>query len=155
VKHSDIAHFRQLNSLRRRFISRSRRFPPTVEPAAMVDVVLLVLLFFLISPSFVTQPGIQIRLPEVANVEGIPLRSIVVTLTAEGLVFLNDRRLNLEDLPEEFARLHERDPSLPLLLQADSSISLETQIRIYRYAQEAGIPELYLATRRTLTPDRP
>jgi len=155
VKHSDIAHFRQLNSLRRRFISRSRRFPPTVEPAAMVDVVLLVLLFFLVSPTFVTQPGVRISLPESSAATGMPLRSIVVTVTAEGLVFLNDRRSDLDALADEFRRLHEQDPSLPLLLQADSSISLETQMRIYRDAQQAGITELAIATRRTSETQEP
>ena len=35
MKHSDIAHYRQMNMLRRRFQSRLRRFPPALEPAAM------------------------------------------------------------------------------------------------------------------------
>lgn len=114
----------------------------------MVDVVLLVLLFFLVSPTFVTKPGVIINLPESSSVSGIPLRSIVVTVTAEELVFLNDRRSDLDSLAAEFKRLHEEDPALPLLLQADSSISLETQMRIYRDAQEAGITELAIATRK-------
>ncbi len=121
----------------------------------MVDVVLLVLLFFLVSPTFITQPGVRINLPESSAVSGVPLRSIVVTVTAEGLVFLNDRRSDLEELAGEFQRLHEEDPSRPLLLQADSSISLETQMRIYRDAQQAGITDLAIATRRSAEAQEP
>jgi biopolymer transport protein ExbD len=124
MKHSDIAHFRQLNSLRRRFVARSRRFPPSIEPAAMVDVVLLVLLFFMISSSYVTRPGVRIHLPESEFSEGIPMNAMVVTLTQQGLVFINDRRSSLEDLSPAFERMHAENPDITLVIEADERVTL-------------------------------
>lgn len=148
MKHSDIAHFRQLNHLRRRFVSRSRRFPPSVEPAAMVDVVLLILLFFMISPSFVGRSGVRVSLPTSEVRSSIPMRSLVVTVTAEGLVFFNDRRTTLEELPAELEWEAAREPDIPLILEADASLTLETQMRIYQYAVDAGIRDIFTATRQ-------
>jgi biopolymer transport protein ExbD len=155
MKHSDIAHFRQLNSLRRRFISRSRRFPPTLEPAAMVDVVLLILLFFMVSPTFVTRSGIRITLPEGNVTSGVPMRASVVTMTGEGLVFLNDQRTDLDSLGEAFKLMVEQDGISPLILELDESITLQTQMRIYQDAVASGITDISIATRRLNRPSVP
>jgi biopolymer transport protein ExbD len=147
MKHSDIAHYRQFTQLRRRFISRGRRFPPTLEPAALVDVVLLVFLFFLTSSTFVARSGIRVNLPQTEAQASVPLRSMVVTVTAEGLVFYNDRRTRLEELPGLFAEVNRRDPGQPLMIEADGSLPLEIQMRIYQDAVNAGVKEIYTATR--------
>ncbi len=155
MKHSDIAHFRQLNSLRRRFVARSRRFPPVIEPAALVDVVLLILLFFMASSSYVTRPGVRIHLPESAPAEGIPMNARVVTLTQQGLVFFDDRRTTLEELRPALERMRVETPDAPLLIEADERVTLETQMRIYREATRVGLRDIAIATRNPRPPETP
>ncbi|MDF3128903.1 biopolymer transporter ExbD [Kiritimatiellaeota bacterium B1221] len=147
MKHSDIAHYRQLNSLRRRFMSRGRRFPPSIEPAAMVDVVLLVLMFFMISSSYVTRPGVEISLPVSDRSVGIQMNAMVVTLTRNGLVFFNDQRTNLDDLPAALERARIENPDLPLVIEADESVTVSTQMKVVGQANRAGILDIALATR--------
>ncbi|MGA0333944.1 MAG: ExbD/TolR family protein [Kiritimatiellia bacterium] len=147
MKHSDIAHYRQLNSLRRRFMSRGRRFPPSIEPAAMVDVVLLVLLFFMISSSYVTRPGIEITLPVSEQSQGFQMNAMVVTLTRNGLVFFNDKRTTLEDLPRALERARIENPDLPLVIEADESVTVAVQMRVVGQANRIGIENIALATR--------
>lgn len=149
MKHSDIAHFRQLNMLRRRFHSRVRRFPPTIEPAAMVDVVLLVLLFFMISSSYVTRPGIEIELPNIQSESGLPMNAMVVTLTRGGQVFFNDRRLKPEALENALNRAHRERPGDPLVIEADGEVPVSKQMEIYEKGVRAGIERIALATRGT------
>lgn len=155
MKHSDIAHYRQLTALKRNFTARSRRFPPVVEPAAMVDVVLLLLLFFVYSSSFVTRPGIRLTLPAAEQAEGLPLNSMVVTMTRHGMVFFNDRRTTLEDLPDDFQRLHFEQPDLPLIIEADEQVSYGTITRVHQAALQAGIREVAGATRKPTARRRP
>lgn len=147
MKHSDIAHYRQLNSLRRRFMTRGRRFPPSIEPAAMVDVVLLVLLFFMLSSSYVTRPGVEIRLPVSEQPGGFQMNAMVVTLTRNGLVFFNDQRTTLEALPQALARARVENPDLPLVIEADESVTVAVQMQVVGQANRAGILEIALATR--------
>ena len=148
MKHSDIAHFRQLTVLKRNFNVRSRRFPPVVEPAAMVDVVLLVLIFFIYSSSFVTRPGVRLTLPAAEQAEGLPLNAMVVTLTRQNVVFFNDRRTSLEDLPAEFSRVRFEQPDLPLIIEADEQVSYGVITRVHQAAVTAGIREIAGATRK-------
>ena len=149
MKHSDIAHYRQLNMLRRRFQSRLRRFPPALEPAAMVDVVLLVLLFFMISSSYVTRPGVETRLPGVEDAVGLPMDAFVVTLTRNGQIFFNDRRLEAEDLQLALTRAHVERPDSPLIIEADGEVDIAVQMRVYQDGIRAGITRIALATRGT------
>lgn len=159
MKHSDIAHFRQLNSLRRRFVARGRRFPPSLEPAAMMDVVLLLLLFFMISSSYVTRPGVAISLPEAERSGGIPMQAMVVTLTQtqvrNGMVFFNDRRIRMEELPAALRRARGENPGLPLVIEADEKVTIATQMRIYRDAARVGITDIAIATRNPAPVEAP
>lgn len=150
MKHSDIAHYRQLTALKRNFSARTRRFPPVVEPAAMVDIALLVLLFFITSSSFVTRPGIRLTLPGTDMAEGVPLNAMVVTVAQENLIFFNNRRFTkAEDLRPAFERMRFEQPGLPLVIETEQSLSIDTNARIYHFARHAGIEEVYLATRRS------
>jgi biopolymer transport protein ExbD len=147
MKHSDIAHYRQLNSLRRRFMSRSRRFPPALEPAAMVDVVLLILMFFMISSSYVTRPGVEISLPRLDQSNGLQMNALVVTLTRNQLVFFNDQRIELNQLPQALLRARAEHPDVPLVIEADEQVTVEIQMQVVRHATQAGIDKINLATR--------
>lgn len=147
MKHSDIAHYRQLNSLRRRFMSRGRRFPPSIEPAAMVDVVLLVLMFFMISSSYVTRPGVEISLPRMDQSNGLQMNALVVTLTRNNLVFFNDQRIELDRLPQALSRAKVEHPDVPLVIEADEQVPVSMQMQVVRDATRAGIEHINLATR--------
>ncbi|WFB37387.1 biopolymer transporter ExbD [Kiritimatiellota bacterium B12222] len=155
MKHSDIAHYRQLNSLRRRFMSRGRRFPPSIEPAALVDVVLLVLMFFMVSSSYVTRPGVEISLPVSDQSQGFQMNAMVVTLTRNELVFFNDQRIDLDGLPRALERAHLENPDLPLVIEADESITVAVQMQVVGQASRAGIQEIALATRGVTPRGRP
>lgn len=147
MKHSDIAHYRQLNMLRRRFRSRLRRFPPALEPVAMVDVVLLVLLFFMISSSYVSKPGLEIDLPEIEASTGLPMDALVVTITRNGQMFFLDRRIPQGELEAVISRAHRERPDAPLIIEADGEVSVSVQMNVYEQAVNAGVETIALATR--------
>jgi biopolymer transport protein ExbD len=147
MKHSDIAHYRQLNMLRRRFRTRIRRFPPVLEPAAMMDVVLLVLLFFMISSSYVSRPGLEVVLPEVRHSTGFPMDALVVTVTRNGQVFFQDRRIPDGELGNAILRAYQERPGAALIIEADGEVSVDVQMGIYRQAVAAGVNQVALATR--------
>ncbi len=151
MKHSDIAHFRQLTHLRRRFTARSRRFPPVLEPAAMVDVVLLVLLFFMTVSPMVTRPGVRLTLPVGEGLQALSMRAAVVTLTQKNQLFFNDRRSSVEELPEVLRRLHVEQPELPLVIEADAQVTLERQMQVYQAAAAAGFTDISIAARPSVS----
>lgn len=147
MKHSDIAHYRNLIHLRRNYTARARRFPPVLEPAALVDIVLLVLLFFIFSSPHVTRPGVRVNLPETNYVEALPLNSMVLTISQEEMLFFNDERTTLDNLPEAFARMAFEFPDRTLVIEADERVPYKTLVQVYQDARAEGIEDVALATR--------
>lgn len=118
-----------------------------LDAAPLVDVVLLLLLFFIINTSFVLQPGIQIDLPVTSFQSGISYGSLVVTIAQEGMVFFNDERTTLEGLGPIFMQAAHDDPEAGLLIEADGRVQHGTLVHVYNMATEAGLQHVTLATR--------
>ena len=147
MKHSDTLHYRHLIYLKRHFTVRRRRFPPVLEPAAMVDVVLIVLMFFILASPYVSRPGVRLELPETAFVDALPLNGLVLTVFKEDVAFFNDRRTPVRELDKAFSRMAFEYPDRTLVIEADDLVSYRTLLNLYQRARDAGVKEVALATR--------
>lgn len=137
----------RLVHMRRLYRTHPRRIRGFVDAAPMVDVGLLVFLFFVVQSAFVVQPGIRVDLPASAFADAAPYTSPVVTISQEGLIFFNDERTTLAGLGPAFRqRVHEQR-DVTLLIEADGRVEHATLVRIYALAREAGITDVVLATR--------
>jgi biopolymer transport protein ExbD len=139
--------YERLVFLNRRYRLHNRRTRGFVDATSLVDVVLILFLFFLIQAPFVVQPGIRLDLPTTAFADGADYGTLVVTITQEGMVFFNDARITLDGLKEAFARAAHERPGFSLLVEADERVPHGSLVRIYTMAREAGIPDVILAGR--------
>jgi biopolymer transport protein ExbD len=103
-------------------------FSPSQEPmteislAGMTDIVLLLLIFFLLTSSFIPQMGIQVTLPQVDSSSPVDEQSVTVALTEEGTYFVNGSRVSSSRLLNEIraARTSQRT----LILRADQGATV-------------------------------
>lgn len=138
----------QLVHLRRRFPVQARRVRGFVDAAPLVDVVLVLFLFFLVQSSFVLQPGVRVNLPSAsAFADGATYGNPMVTMAQEGMIFFDDERTTLEGLEASFRRAVYENPEAVLLVAADGGVRHETLMRVYHMAREAGIVDVVLAAR--------
>ncbi|HEX9615629.1 MAG TPA: biopolymer transporter ExbD, partial [Bacteroidota bacterium] len=77
--------------------------------SSLTDIVFLLLIFFLLSSSFVIQTGIKVQLPKSATAEQETQRQIVITVTEQGSIFLNDNQVSVETLGAKLAPLIGQD----------------------------------------------
>ncbi len=115
-----------------------------LDIAPLIDVVFLLLIFFMLTSNFVLQPGISVSLPKAITSEVISSENMVVTLTGQDLLFLNEKPITINDL---IARLKEaaRDQKT-VLLRADINASLGRVVEIWDLCREFGIPQINIAT---------
>lgn len=115
-----------------------------LDIAPLIDVVFLLLIFFMLTSNFVLQPGISVSLPKAITSEVISSENVVVTLTGQDLIFLNEKPITINDL---VARLKEaaRDGKT-VLLRADINASLGRVVEIWDLCREFGIPQINIAT---------
>jgi len=103
-------------------------FSPSRDPmteislAGMTDIVLLLLIFFLLTSSFIPQMGIQVTLPQVDSSAPIEEQSVTVALTAEGTYFVNGTRVSSSRLLNEIRSA--RTSQSTLILRADEGATI-------------------------------
>ena len=134
-------------ALGRRFRSNLSLARGLIDVAPLVDVALLLFLFFVMHASFVVQPGITVNLPETSFDAGAEYGSMEVMISQEKLVFFNDERTTLQGLASSFAQAHHINPGATLVIEADGRVPHQSIIQIYNMAMQAGITNVSVATR--------
>ncbi len=132
----------------KRFKRRTTLQKGQLDIAPLIDVVFLLLIFFMLTSNFVFQPGIKVSLPKAITSEVISSENVVVTVTGQDLLFLNEKPITIHEL---VARLKENTgEQKSLLLKADTRASLGRVVEIWDLCRELGIPQINIATSQKL-----
>ena len=124
-----------------------RNLPPKLEPnlAPLVDVIFLLLIFFIVGSSLSQHNVIKINLPKSAKQEKTIGEKTTISIDQQQNVYLNGVLINKEDLQENLENLTEKEK---VILAADKNISYNTIIEIINIATSSGIKFLSLDTKK-------
>jgi len=126
---------------------RKRREDLRVDLTAMIDVVFLLLIFFMISTTFIDAPGIAVRLPEASTtVSRDEEKSLRIYLTKDGEISLNDESITLQGLEQRLKSYGARASSMTFLLHADTDARHGKVVALMDLAKTAGFGKLAIAT---------
>ena len=115
-----------------------------LDIAPMIDVVFLLLIFFMLTSNFVVQSGIKVHLPKAISSEVVRSENLVVTLTGQDLLFLNDEPVTINALTEKIREAAADNKTL--LLKADTSASLGRVVEIWDLCRQFGVAQINIAT---------
>lgn len=120
---------------------------PRVDLTPMIDVVFLLLIFFMISTTFIENPGLQIDLPDAtAQQLSAEEKEVQVYLTAKGEIFLERQPVNLNELKEKLASYSAAAKQMTFLLMADKDALHGKVISLMDLAKTVGFGKLAIAT---------
>jgi biopolymer transport protein ExbD len=124
---------------------------PEVNMTSLIDVVLLLLIFFMVSTSFVKQSQISIRLPEAdsaAIVEEVP-EQVDIMITEQGTYLVNNRELvnsRPETIRNALRKVSGGDSNLPLTISADANARHQHVVTAMDVAGKLGFTRISIAT---------
>ncbi len=127
---------------------RRKRRPETApDITPLIDVVFLLLIFFMLSTTFIVQPRMKIDLPE-ASAEGQKKEKeeIKVSISRDGDLYLGDRETDLDELRKAFAEAAARSRESIVIINADERAFHGRVVEVMDSAKEAGITRLAIAT---------
>jgi biopolymer transport protein ExbD len=113
---------------------------------SLIDVLFLLLIFFMISTTFLSQPAIKLELPKAENAEIVRQTSTVVYIDPSGNVYLNDEPISPALLGEALKMRLSGDLDKAVVLKADSRVSHGTVINILDVIKGAGVKKLVIST---------
>ncbi len=111
----------------------------------LVNVIVLAIMFFIVSSGLVLRPGISLELPQAEFVDGARYDTMVLVMTQEGMIFFNDNRVLLEELPLALSQAAHRQNSI--VIEADLRVQYGMVVRVINMAMAAGIQKINLSTR--------
>lgn len=129
---------------------------PEIGMAPLIDVVFLLIIFFVVTTVFPDQNGIRIEKPSSAQTAELPRTPLTLTLDAQDRVYFKGRALTIAELPEVLRQdlaMAEDAPSV--VVQTDRRATAQGLIRVIDACKTAGIEHVAVATeepKRVATP---
>ena len=119
---------------------------PVINITSLVDVIFLLLLFFMVTSSFVEQPNIKLELPSTKHSEVSKIENIVLTIARDGQLFLQDKPVVKETLEKELRRVILDTGDEVLVLKADKFVPYGVVIDIMDAVKGAGFKKIIAPT---------
>jgi len=126
---------------------RPKRFiKPVINIAPVVDVLFLLLIFFMVSSTFIEQPNIKLELPSTRHSEATKIERMVLTISRDGQLFLQDKPVEKKDLEKELRRVILDTGDEVLVLKADKWVPYGVVVDIMDDAKGAGFKRVIAPT---------
>ncbi len=114
--------------------------------ASLTDIVLLLLIFFLLTSSFITQSGIRIQLPRSETKEQLSDRHIIITLTSENEIYIFNEKVEKKNFQSRLKELLGDEKDKLVVLRADKSVPIQEVIDIMDITRLVGLTRFVVAT---------
>lgn len=118
-----------------------------IDMSPMIDCVFILLIFFIVTTTFVDETGVEVDKPQAASAVRLEKTSILIALTAKGEVVYGGREIGIAGVQPLVKRMLQKE-DVPVIVQADSAALSGMMVRIIDEAKLAGATKVSIATSR-------
>ena len=115
-----------------------------IDIAPLIDMIFQLLIFFMLTSSFVMQPGIKVNLPKAVTSEIVKFENIEILVSSENITYLNGKVVTTQELRNLLSQAAKRKQSI--LIKADKRASLGRVVEIWDLCRDLGIVQINIAT---------
>lgn len=116
-----------------------------IDMTPMLDIVFIMLIFFIVTSTFVKESGIDVSRPQAQTAVRQELASILVAIDAEGGVWINRRQVDIRAVRANIQRLHAENPKGSVVIQADKHSQTGVLVEVMDQAKQAGVKNVSIA----------
>ncbi|MES3006403.1 MAG: biopolymer transporter ExbD [Pseudomonadota bacterium] len=120
--------------------------PGEIDLTPMLDVVFILLIFFIVTSVFVTEAGIDVSKPQASTAEPKSKDLILIAVTSDGEVWMNGEVIDPRFIRSEFELRLADAPNSSVVIQGDENATNEMVMMIMRAAREAEIASVSIST---------
>jgi biopolymer transport protein ExbD len=117
----------------------------TIDMTPMLDVVFIMLIFFIVTASFVKEAGIDVNRPEAATAVKKDRANILVAISDKGEIWINKRKVDVRAVQANIERLYAENPQGTVVIQADRKATTDVLIKVMDASRAAGIEDVSIA----------
>lgn len=129
---------------RRRIFSDDKKVDE-INISPLIDIVFILLIFFIVTTVFVEETGVEVQRPQAASASDLEKNSILIAITENNRVVYGGEEVGVNGVRGIVRRLIKQE-QMPVIIQADQRSSIETYTRVHDEASLAGATSINLAT---------
>jgi len=117
-----------------------------INMTPMLDVVFIMLIFFIVSTSFVRETGVEVNRPLAESSEKLPQNAILVAITDNNQIWIDKHRIDTRAVRRNIERLLAENPDSTVIIQADESAPTGTLIKVLDQSKLAGAKNIAVSS---------
>ncbi|MCG6871491.1 MAG: biopolymer transporter ExbD [Gammaproteobacteria bacterium] len=114
----------------------------------MLDIVFIMLIFFIVTTSFVKETGIDINRPSANTAEKKPRGNVLIAINSNGEIWIAKRRVELRSVRANVERLHAENPEGSVVILADKDSKNGTLVEVMDQVRLAGVKNVSIAAKK-------
>ncbi|NOH79650.1 biopolymer transporter ExbD [Vibrio sp. RE86] len=127
---------------------QSKQDEAQVDLTSMLDIVFIMLIFFIVTSSFVRESGVEVNRPTASNVVSQKEAGIFVAITSANDIYIDKRVVDVERVQATLEHLLLDKPDASLVIQADEHAYSGTVVKVMDAAKGAGVQNIALAAEK-------
>ena len=117
----------------------------SIDMTPMLDIVFIMLIFFIVTTSFVKESGITVNTPKAQSASKQENANVFVAINAEGEIWIDKRPVDIRSVRTVVARLHAENPEGSVVIQSDQDAATRTLVAVMDQIRLAGIDKIAIA----------
>src|SRR5690625_4382563 len=130
---------------RRRLLYGGENRSEEINVTPLIDIVFILLIFFIVTTVFVEETGVEVQRPEAASSKVLERNSVLIAITAEGNVIYGGKEIGVQGVRGLVQRLMQQE-EMPVIIQADRTVSVDLYSKVHDAALLGGAERISLAT---------
>ena len=125
--------------MRRAPISQAVAEEEEINITPMLDVVFILLIFFIVTANFIKEPGLEVNRPDSETAEPTENAAILIAVGNAGEIYMDGRRIDKRQVKANVVRLLAENPQGSVVIQADEKATADTIMAVMDGARQAGV----------------
>jgi biopolymer transport protein ExbD len=116
-----------------------------IDMTPMLDIVFIMLIFFIVTTSFIKEAGIEVNKPQASQTEQQKNANVFIAITADGKIWLDKREMDVDRVRANLERLLAEQPTDIIIIQADTKAKHGVVIEVIEQIKAAGMEKIAVA----------
>ncbi len=117
-----------------------------INISPMIDMVFILLIFFIVTTVFVQEPGVEVSRAHANSSHQLERNSILIAVTSSGTVHYGGSEVGVNGIRSIIQRFMQDNSEMPVIIQADASSPAQTVIRLLEQAKIGGAKYIHIST---------
>jgi biopolymer transport protein ExbD len=116
-----------------------------INMTPMLDVVFIMLIFFIVTTSFVKESGVSVNRPTAQSAKTVQKGNIIVAIKPDGEIWIDKRAIDLRAVKANIQRLHAQNPQSAVVIVSDREAKTGILVKVMDQIRQAGVQNVSIA----------